>query len=122
MRSIGIKDAGFAALDIFTAHHKDGYKMNAIAMGTLRRGSTDAIGCINAKLMRLDTPFFPHWMGDLVRGPGQCVQNFCPRRLFDGAVCHGFKQLSIVINIFTGILNNAGTSPSSLHVHLMSGS
>ena len=58
MRSIGIKDTGFTAFYVLAVHHENSHEIDAVSVRSLRRWSSDAVACIDAKLMRFNAPLF----------------------------------------------------------------
>src|SRR5690606_12570490 len=87
--AVGIEDAGLAALDRLALDHQHGHVVHAVAVRALGRGPADAVGGIDAELVRLDMPArrVPR------RGPhaGEAAQQVRPGRLPDDFRLDGFE-------------------------------
>src|ERR1019366_10328682 len=55
-RPVGIADAWLAALDARSIDEHDGDQVDAVAMRSLGRRPADAVGSVDAELVRLDVP------------------------------------------------------------------
>lgn len=53
----GVKHVRFSAIDRLLVHHEHGDHVHTVAVRTFRRGPTDTIGGIDAKLVHLDLPW-----------------------------------------------------------------
>src|SRR5439155_22039457 len=79
--AVGGEDARLAALDPFAADEDDGDEVDAVAMRAFRRRPADAVGGVDAGLVRLDVPRLVAL--DPTREAGEREQDAAPRRLSD---------------------------------------
>ena len=55
-RPVGIEDARLAALDAFATDQHDRHQVDAVAVRPFRRRPADAVGGVDAELVRLHVP------------------------------------------------------------------
>ena len=91
--SFGLEDAGLTTLHSLTIDEKHRDEIDTIAMRTFRRRAANAIGGINAKLVRLDKPGpLERFLHDgRLSQVGQRNHHFLPHRLRNCRVVHGLK-------------------------------
>ena len=87
---VGVKHARLAPFDVLSVNHKHGNEIDAIAVRAFWRGPANAVGRVDAKLVRFDAPSDAH-SAQLIRCGGQSRQQLGPGRLMKRSVQNGFE-------------------------------
>ena len=87
---VGVEHARLAPFDVLSVDHEHGNEIHAIAVRAFWRGPANAVGRVDAKLVRFDTPM-GRLAAHLIGGGGQSRQQLGPCRLMQRSVQNGFE-------------------------------